>query len=68
MPRNDGVRFVCSQAAEPCSRTWPGSRERLHWFFDDPLRRKERRNSSTADPLDARIERVFRCDERARRR
>jgi arsenate reductase (thioredoxin) len=27
---------VCDKAAEICPRIWPGSRERLHWFFDDP--------------------------------
>ena len=27
---------VCDKAAEACPRVWPGSRERLHWFFDDP--------------------------------
>lgn len=27
---------VCDKAAETCPRIWPGSRERLHWFFDDP--------------------------------
>lgn len=27
---------VCDKAAETCPRVWPGSRERLHWFFDDP--------------------------------
>ena len=28
--------IVCDQAATTCPRIWPGSRERLHWFFDDP--------------------------------
>src|SRR4051812_5816224 len=27
---------VCDKAAETCPRIWPGARERLHWFFDDP--------------------------------
>jgi arsenate reductase len=27
---------VCDKAADTCPRVWPGSRERLHWFFDDP--------------------------------
>ena len=28
--------IVCDKAAETCPRIWPGARERLHWFFDDP--------------------------------
>ncbi|MCI0632228.1 MAG: arsenate reductase ArsC [Phycisphaerales bacterium] len=28
--------IVCDKAAQTCPRIWPGSRERLHWFFDDP--------------------------------
>jgi arsenate reductase (thioredoxin) len=28
--------IVCDKAAETCPRIWPGSRERLHWFFEDP--------------------------------
>lgn len=28
--------IVCDKAANTCPRIWPGSRERLHWFFDDP--------------------------------
>ena len=27
---------VCDKAALSCPRIWAGSRERLHWFFDDP--------------------------------
>jgi arsenate reductase len=27
---------VCDKAAQSCPRSWPGARERLHWFFDDP--------------------------------
>lgn len=27
---------VCDKAAQTCPRIWPGARERLHWFFDDP--------------------------------
>jgi arsenate reductase len=27
---------VCDKAAQTCPRIWPSSRERLHWFFDDP--------------------------------
>jgi arsenate reductase len=27
---------VCDKAAQTCPRVWPGSRERLHWFFEDP--------------------------------
>lgn len=27
---------VCDKAAESCPRIWPGARERLHWFFEDP--------------------------------
>ena len=28
--------IVCDKAAQTCPRIWPGSRQRLHWFFDDP--------------------------------
>lgn len=28
--------IVCDKAAQTCPRIWPGSRERIHWFFDDP--------------------------------
>jgi arsenate reductase len=28
--------IVCDKAAQTCPRIWPGARERLHWFFDDP--------------------------------
>jgi len=28
--------IVCDKAGETCPRIWPGSRERLHWFFEDP--------------------------------
>lgn len=28
---------VCDRAADTCPRIWPGARERLHWFFPDPL-------------------------------
>jgi arsenate reductase len=27
---------VCDKAAQTCPRIWPGSRERIHWYFDDP--------------------------------
>jgi arsenate reductase len=27
---------VCDKAADRCPRIWPGSRERIHWFFEDP--------------------------------
>jgi len=28
--------IVCDKAAQACPRIWPGSRVRLHWFFEDP--------------------------------
>lgn len=28
--------IVCDKAAQTCPRIWPGARERLQWFFDDP--------------------------------
>lgn len=28
--------IVCAKAAQTCPRIWPGMKERLHWFFDDP--------------------------------
>lgn len=28
--------IVCEKAAESCPRVWPGMKQRLHWFFDDP--------------------------------
>lgn len=28
--------IVCDKAAQTCPRIWPGSRERINWFFDDP--------------------------------
>ena len=31
---------VCDKAGETCPRIWPGARERLNWFFDDPAAAK----------------------------
>src|SRR6185369_12798756 len=28
--------IVCDKAAQTCPRIWPGSRERITWYFDDP--------------------------------
>ncbi len=28
--------IVCDKAAQTCPRIWPGARETLHWYFDDP--------------------------------
>ena len=28
--------IVCDKAAQTCPRIWPGARERLTWYFDDP--------------------------------
>ncbi|HVP73398.1 MAG TPA: arsenate reductase ArsC [Phycisphaerales bacterium] len=28
--------IVCDKAAQTCPRIWPGSRERIAWYFDDP--------------------------------
>ncbi len=28
--------IVCDKAALTCPRIWPGSRERITWYFDDP--------------------------------
>ena len=27
---------VCDRAADKCPRVWPGAKERLFWFFEDP--------------------------------
>ena len=27
---------VCDKAAQTCPRIWPGARERITWYFDDP--------------------------------
>lgn len=27
---------VCEKAAQTCPRIWPGMKERMNWFFDDP--------------------------------
>ena len=32
----DAVILVCHKAADTCPVDWPGARQRLHWFFDDP--------------------------------
>jgi len=28
--------IVCDKAAKTCPRIWPGARQTLHWYFDDP--------------------------------